>query len=102
MANSKFSSIVLTLNEVQLVLNLLQTGKASGPNGINNSILKEWALEVSLPLYTLLIYLFNLVLYLNRIKKVMSAQYLRKMTHPCLVIADQSLSLTLRTSCLKD
>ena len=35
---------------------------------------------------------FKLVLYLNRIKKVMPAQYLRKMTHPCLETTDQSLS----------
>ena len=38
-ANSRLSSIVLTPNEVQLVLKSLPTDKASGPNGINNRIL---------------------------------------------------------------
>ena len=57
-ANSRLSSIVLTPNEVQLVLKSLPTGKASGPNGINNRILKELAMEISLPLCTL----FNLSL----------------------------------------
>ena len=52
-ANSRLSSIVLTPNEVQLVLKSLPTGKASGPNGINNRILKELAMEISLPLCTL-------------------------------------------------
>ena len=57
-ANSRLSSIVLTPNEVQLALKSLPTGKASGPNGINNRVLKELAMEISLPLCTL----FNLSL----------------------------------------
>ena len=56
--NSTLSSIVLTPNEVQLVLKSLPMGKASGPNVINNRILKELAIEISLPLCTL----FNLSL----------------------------------------
>ena len=43
-ANSRLSSIVLTPNEVQLVLKSLPMGKTSGPNEINNRILKELAM----------------------------------------------------------
>ena len=56
--NAILSSIVLTPNEVQVVLKSLSMGIASGPDGINNYILKELANEISLPLCTL----FNLSL----------------------------------------
>lgn len=48
--SSSLSTITLTPTEVQDVLNKLRLGKASGPNGLNNRILKELAIEISEPL----------------------------------------------------
>ena len=45
-----FNSISITANEVESVLKALQTGKASGPDAINNRILKELAKPLSFPL----------------------------------------------------
>ena len=44
------NSISITANEVESVLKALQTGKASGPDAINNRILKELAKRLSFPL----------------------------------------------------
>ena len=44
------NSISITANEVESVLKALQTGKASGPDAINNRILKELAKPLSFPL----------------------------------------------------
>ena len=41
------NSISITANEVESVLKALRTGKASGPDGINNRILKELARPLS-------------------------------------------------------
>ena len=85
--NSTLSSIVLTPNEVQLLLKSLPMGKASGPRGINKRILKE----ISLPLCTL----FTLSLQTGTVPKSYKEGNVcskRKMTHPCLVTTDQSLS----------
>ena len=49
------NSISITANEVESVLKAHQTGKASGPDAINNKILKELAKPLSFPLS----YLFN-------------------------------------------
>ena len=54
----RLSSIILSPIEVKSVLKSLATGKASGPNGLNNRILKELATEISVPLCNL----FNLSL----------------------------------------
>ena len=43
-------SISITANKVESVLKALQTGKASGPEAINNRILKELAKPISFPL----------------------------------------------------
>ena len=43
--------------EVKYVLTLLATGKASWPNGLNNRVLKELAIEICVPLCNLLTYL---------------------------------------------
>ena len=56
--DSRLSSIILSPIEVKSVLKSLATGKASGPNGLNNRILKELATEISVPLCNL----FNLSL----------------------------------------
>ena len=44
------NSIYITANEVESVLKALQTGKASGPDAINNIILKELTKPLSSPL----------------------------------------------------
>ncbi len=49
-------NIVFTPNEVQSILLTLKTGKACGPDGINNVILKELALPLSTPLCDLFNY----------------------------------------------
>ena len=44
------NSMSITGDEVESVLKALQTGKASGPDAINNIILKELAKPLSFPL----------------------------------------------------
>ena len=46
-------NIVLTPDEVKDTLQSLKLGKASGPDGINNRVLKELAFELASPLCTL-------------------------------------------------
>lgn len=57
---SRLSNLVLTPNEVRSVLQTLAVGKASGPNGLNNRVLKELANEISEPLCSLFNYSLNL------------------------------------------
>ena len=47
---SELDSIILNSIEVESVLNSLVSGKASGPNGLNNRILKELSKELAQPL----------------------------------------------------
>ena len=47
------SNIVVTCDEVESVLKALPIGKATGPDGINNCILRELAYELSPPLCSL-------------------------------------------------
>ena len=53
---SYLDSIVLFPPEVDLVLKTLATGKASGPDGLNNRVLKELANEISEPFCSLFNY----------------------------------------------
>ena len=46
---SYLDSIVLSPFEVESVLKTLATGKASGPDGLNNRVLNELANEISVP-----------------------------------------------------
>ena len=48
-----FSSLIITPSEIELVLNSLPLGKAVGPDGLNNQILREIAHEFSVPFCTL-------------------------------------------------
>ena len=45
-----FDSVTVTPEEVELTLRSLSTGKAAGPDGINNRLLKELANPLSVPL----------------------------------------------------
>ena len=47
---SRLNSIILTTDEVTIVLKSLPLGKAAGPDGVNNRVLKELADVLSLPL----------------------------------------------------
>ena len=46
---SSLETVTLTSLDVESVLKILVLGKASGPNGLNNRILKELAHEISAP-----------------------------------------------------
>lgn len=60
---SHLADIVLNPSEVKSVLKTLATGKASGPNGLNNSVIKELANEISDPLCSLFNYSLSLCSY---------------------------------------
>ena len=60
---SRLPYIVLNPSEVKSVLKTLATGKASGPNGLNNRVLKEPANEISDPLCSLFNYSLSLGSY---------------------------------------
>ena len=51
--NEQLSSLVLTTDEVKAILRTLPVGKAVGPDGISNRILRELASDLSTPLATL-------------------------------------------------
>ena len=51
--NSHLESIVLSRTEVESVLKSLAVGKASGPNGLSNRILRELSKELSVPFCSL-------------------------------------------------
>ncbi|MCG7879453.1 MAG: reverse transcriptase domain-containing protein [Candidatus Thiodiazotropha taylori] len=46
---TELSTIVLTIAEVESVLKILPVGKATGPNGLSNRILRELSQELSYP-----------------------------------------------------
>ena len=50
---SQLQSIVVTPSEVELVLETLSIGKASGPNGLNNRIIRTLSHELSYPFCSL-------------------------------------------------
>ena len=91
---SSLETVTLTSLDVESVLKTLVLGKASGPNGLNNRILKELAHEISAPpppLYALLppppphphfmLYsttLYQLVIFQRRRKMLISLLFLRK------------------------
>ena len=50
---SELSSIHITPDEVETVLKSLPLGKSSGPDGINNRVLRELAKEISVPFCSL-------------------------------------------------
>ena len=50
---SELSSLQITPNEVESVLKSLPLGKASGPDGINNRVLRELCRELSVPFCSL-------------------------------------------------
>ena len=47
--NSELSSLTLTPSEIESILKSLPLGKATGPDGIHNPVLRELATELSLP-----------------------------------------------------
>ena len=54
------TSLILRPDEVQSVLKSLADGKASGPNGLNNKVLRELASEISEPLCSFFNYSLSL------------------------------------------
>ena len=55
-ANNTLHNIIITVEEVRSVLKTLKLGKSSGPDNINNIILKEIAYPISKPLCDLFNY----------------------------------------------
>ena len=51
--HTRLNRIVITPLEVESILKTLKLGKASGPNGLNNRVLKELSIELSSPLCSL-------------------------------------------------
>ena len=51
--NSQLNTILCSRLEVESVLNTLTIGKASGPNGLSNRILRELSTELSIPFCSL-------------------------------------------------
>ena len=51
--HTQLNSIVITPLEVESILKTLKLGKASGPNGLNNRVLKELSKELASPLCSL-------------------------------------------------
>ena len=64
--NNTIDSIRFEIEEVQNILKLLQVGKASGPDFINNRILKEISVSIS----TALTELFNTSLLLAQVPDI--------------------------------
>ena len=60
---SRLNNITLTHDEVKVVLKSLPLGKAAGPDGVSNRILKELADIISLPFFDL----FNQSLALGKV-----------------------------------
>ena len=52
-------SLILTPAEIKVILKSLPIGKAAGPNGLSNRILRELVTELSYPLCSLLISLYK-------------------------------------------
>ena len=91
---AEFDRIVLTPLEVQLILETLSLGKASGPNGLSNWILRELAVQVSSPCCSLfLISRCDLVKSQHHIRKQMFALFQRKETYLLSLITDPFLCL---------
>ena len=60
---SHLTDIVLNPSDVKAVLKTLATGKAFGPNGLNNRVLKELSNEISDPLCSLFNYSLSIGSY---------------------------------------
>ena len=103
MVKSELKSIALTTYEVEFVLKIVPVGKASGPNGLSNRILRELSHGLSIPYCSLLINRLILVLCLVRIKKRMSVLSLKKVIYQLFPIIEPYLSLlNQKIKCLKD
>ena len=85
-------SIVFTPTEVKDILNTLKLGKASGPDNVNNRILKEAAVPLSDPLSDLFNYSMSKRVCPNIWKEANVSPLYKKMIYLSLVITDQYLS----------
>ena len=80
-AGPTLNAIVFSRPENKEILNNLKLGKASGPDNINNRILKEAALPLSKPLCDILITLCLKELVLIFGKRRIFHLYIRRMTN---------------------
>ena len=81
------TNINFTSLEVKSVLESLQLGEFSGPDGINNRILKELSSPLSRPLSYLFNYSMSKGIFPDIWKEAMSPLYLKRTTHHlCLII----------------
>ena len=94
--NSELNNIVLTPLEVESVLKTLTVGKASGPNGPSNRVLKDLSVQLSIPFCSL----FNQSLqtgflpsFYPSIKKLMFVLFLKREIYLLSLITDLYLCL---------
>ena len=99
---NELNNIEFFRTEVETILKSLTIGKASGPNNLSNRILRELAHEIFLHFVTCLISLSTWVLYHLLIKKLMSAQYIKKVIDLYLLITDLYHYLTQKVNFSKD
>ena len=80
--NSHLDSIVFTRLEVESVLKSLPLGKASGPNGLSNRILRELSSELSTPFCSLFNQSLRSGIFPTQYKKLMFVLFQRRVTRP--------------------
>ena len=76
--NSQLNNILCSRLEVESVLNILTVGKASGPNGLKNRILREYQLNSLFPSALCLISPYEQVLFQHNIRKLTYVLCLKK------------------------
>ena len=77
-SNLHLDNIIFSQLEVESVLKTLVTGKASGPNGLSNRILRELSSELSFPFALSSISPYEQVLFLQRTRKQMYVLFPKK------------------------
>ena len=100
--DTELDRIILTPQEVQSVIEILPLGKASGPNGLNNRILRELSSQVSAPYRSLFNQSLRLGLFPKSCKEANVCPVPKKEIYPKLPNTDLSLCSILKVNYLRD
>ena len=100
--NSHLDNIVFTKLEVESVLKTLVVGKASGPNGLSNRILRELASEISAPFCALFNQSLRTGSFPTPYKEANVCPVPKNVICLLSLIIDQYLCLTLKVKSLRD